>query len=59
MSGCAIPTLIIHNSKFIILYFYAGFFLDFAEGGLEEGLAGFDLPLGEVPAAVALDEEHF
>ena len=32
--------------------------MDFAEGGVEEGLAGLDLAFGEVPSAVAEDEEH-
>ena len=36
----------------------AGLFLDFAEGGLEECFAGLDFALGEVPTAVAEDEEH-
>lgn len=40
------------------LGFDAGFFLDFAEGGLEEGLASLDLAFGKVPATIALDEEH-
>ena len=40
------------------LSFDAGFFFDFAEGGLEECFAGFDFAFGEVPAAVASDEEH-
>ncbi len=37
---------------------YSCLFLYFSEGGLEEGLAGLDLAFGEVPTAVALDEEH-
>lgn len=36
----------------------ASFFLYFAEGGLEERLAGFHFAFWEVPAAVALNEEH-
>lgn len=37
---------------------YTGFFFYFAKGGLEESLTGLNLAFGEVPAAVAQDEEH-